>query len=378
MGFTIIQGSEAWKSVLKNDFSRWSHDLDRIKHDFANIHHQPKFELSSSDSFFCMGSCFARNIEEHLIYRNVSVLSKAVISPKIECSTRINGFLNKFAAHSMVNELEWVLCEPVIDELFFDESSEGWHDLQLAPGISSVSLDRAVERRKYLLSEYFSRISTASVIVLTLGLNEVWFDNNSMCYLNCAPGYYAVRREVNRYDLHVTNADQNIVELERIWVIMQEINPDARIIITVSPVPMSDTFSGRDVLAANIYSKSTLRVAAETFAMRHENVDYFPSYDMVMMTRREIAFASDFLHVSDRIVGRVMSEFFRLYLKSEIEPVQFTELGYLAANPDVEDAVRLTTFSSGFEHWQLHGKAEGRLLTPEGGPTELMIAAGAV
>ncbi len=73
-----------------------------------------------------------------------------------------------------------------------------------------------------------------------------------------------------------------------------------------------------------------------------------------------------------------MSEFFRLYLKSEIEPVLFTELGYLAANPDVEDAVRLENFSSGFEHWQLHGKAEGRLLTPEGGPTELMIAAGAV
>lgn len=38
----------------------------------------------------------------------------------------------------------------------------------------------------------------------------------------------------------------------------------------------------------------------------------------------------------------------------------FDETAYLAANPDVAEAVSIGTFSSGYQHWSLHGFAEGR------------------
>ena len=47
----------------------------------------------------------------------------------------------------------------------------------------------------------------------------------------------------------------------------------------------------------------------------------------------------------------------------------FDEAGYLRLNPDVGQAVMIGQFESGYSHYLLHGKAEGRPLpdTPTGG-----------
>ncbi len=260
----------------------------------------------------------------------------------------------------------------------FEEQESGWTDLQLCPGVSLVTLDRAIERRTYLTREYFSRVRDASVVVMTLGLNEVWFDRLTGRHLNAPPSFYATRRHPDRYELHITDVLENVEELKEIRKLILMINPDARIIVTVSPVPMSDTFSGRDVMIANMYSKSTLRSAAEIFSQMYENVDYFPSYDIISMSPRNAVYGSDCLHVSDAVVGLMMQFFLALYLGNEPVATSFSELAYLEANPDVEAAVRRAEFDSGFQHWQRRGRDEGRPLSPSDGPTPLMIAAGAV
>lgn len=43
-------------------------------------------------------------------------------------------------------------------------------------------------------------------------------------------------------------------------------------------------------------------------------------------------------------------------------PAEFIENSYLKANPDVVEAIARGSFSSGFEHWLLHGREEGRIL----------------
>src|SRR3546814_21120828 len=53
-------------------------------------------------------------------------------------------------------------------------------------------------------------------------------------------------------------------------------NPDVKVVITVSPVPMAQTFTDSDVFAANTYSKSVLRVASDALKGNFEFVDYFP------------------------------------------------------------------------------------------------------
>jgi SAM-dependent methyltransferase len=373
----IIAGQHAWEYLMKSENASWSANIARFSEPLAIATHKPKFVLGADDSFFCIGSCFARNVEEHLIYRGQTVLSKRIICPAEEWPTRANGFVNKFTTNSILNEIEWTINPPIIDHALFEETASGWSDLQLAPGVRPVSLERAINRRAYLLNDYFSRLQDASVVILTLGLNEVWHDAKSGRYLNAPPSFYSVRREPQRYSLEISDVAANVKALERIRELLVRLRPSVRLIVTVSPVPMGNTFSGKDVAVANTLSKATLRVAAETFARDNDDVDYFPTFDMISLSPRSLAYGADCLHVADSVVRMAMREFLRLYLGKDAASVPFNELAYLAANPDVEAAVRLGNFSSGFEHWLLHGRDEGRILAPAGGPTELMIAAGA-
>jgi len=208
-----------------------------------------------------------------------------------------------------------------------------------------------------------------------LGLNEVWKDTLTDAYLNRAPTLNSVKRAPDRYVMEITDVVQNLHELKSMRELFKALNPNIRIVVTVSPVPMSDTFSGQDVAVANMRSKSTLRVAADQFASEHEDVDYFPSYDMVAMAPRAFAYATDYEHVSNHVVGKVIGLFLKLYADIETVATPFAELAYLAANPDVEDLVRLGELESGYEHWLTRGQRDGRPLKPAV-PSRAMVVAG--
>ena len=312
-----------------------------------------------------MGSCFARNIEEHLIYAGQDVLSKKIVSPRDEYPLRTNGFVNKFTTHSMLQEAIWLEEPPKSNDEIFVETSVGWVDMHLGP-CKEVSFERVVERRRYLASEYFPRIAQASVLILTLGLNEVWLDNQSGQRINVAPSLWTTRKHSGRFVLEVTSAQENVDALEELRSRLRRINPALRIILTVSPVPMAETFRNIDVGVANTLSKAVLRAAAEQFCNNHDDTDYFPSFEMVTMAPRHLAYWSDLLHVENATVSEVINRFMLGYLgKPSASPAGYIENLYLWANPDIEDLVRLGELRSGYEHWIEAGCAEGRPLQPD-------------
>lgn len=369
-------GENAWQNLLGHSGSRWLQSLDRFDEDVVPIEFQPKFSLDAGDTFFCIGSCFARNIEEKLIYAGIDVLSKRIKCPQAEYPLRPNGSVNKFTTHSIRNELAWQVDRPLIDETLFEQRADGWYDLQLSPGVRPVSLDRAIERRRYLIDEYFDRIRMASVVIITLGLNEVWFDELSGRFLNAAPSIYAIRRTPGRYRLRTTDVAQNVRELEAIAELIFQLNSRAKILVTVSPVPMGESFSGRDVVVANTASKATLRAAAEVICAAHPQIDYYPSFEMISASVRTRVYEIDNMHVTEEAVSVVIRRFLRSYLEIDAPEVEFIEMPYLTANPDVDEAVRRGEFGSGFEHWQRHGQSEGRPLVPPGGyvsPLESLV-----
>ena len=54
--------------------------------------------------------------------------------------------------------------------------------------------------------------------------NEVWFDKTAGRHLNAAPTFYAARREPDRYELHITDVAENVMEKfkahfgEKMWL----------------------------------------------------------------------------------------------------------------------------------------------------------------
>jgi GSCFA family len=90
------------------------------------------------------------------------------------------------------------------------------------------------------------------------------------------------------------------------------INPQAKIIVTVSPVQLIATYEDRHVLVSNCYSKAALRLAAEEIVAARPDITYFPSYEMVMANAHR-NFAEDQRSVTPSGIQSVMRVFFAHY-----------------------------------------------------------------
>jgi hypothetical protein len=95
-------------------------------------------------------------------------------------------------------------------------------------------------------------------------------------------------------------------------------NPAMRFVITVSPVPFQSTFRPMDVVTANTLSKSMLRTIVDELSSKHKHVDYFPSYEMVVNSPRQLAWEDDMMHVDHRMVAHVMDCFTSSYLERSL------------------------------------------------------------
>lgn len=148
------------------------------------------------------------------------------------------------------------------------------------------------------------------VMILTLGLTEAWRFAHSNDFTSINPW------QIEPSLLRATqlNVQQNVAELERLFEVYRRYNPDIRLIVSVSPVPLNKTFSQTDhVVVANSLSKATLRVAAEEFARNHrDSVSYFPSYEVVMYGTAN-PWEADMRHVSSDAVSRVMRLFHHMF-----------------------------------------------------------------
>lgn len=322
----ISLSSEAASANLKRErLSHWPdgrRDGSRLS-GVVSVDLTPSFGFSLGEPMFAMGSCFARNVERRLHELGFNIVSWGLELTEEEAEGRDrHGILNKYTAHSMLNELRWAL-EPgaAYPQAAFLEVQEGtWFDPQL-PGVSLTGSLEMVTARRRKIAELYRLIPRCRVVILTLGLVEAWFDTRTGLYLNGAPPGAAQRREPDRFRLDVLTVQETREALEAIHALLRRGgHPDFRILITVSPVPMKASFTGKDAISANTYSKSALRAAAEEFVAAHDNVDYFPSYEIATLTNRESAYAEDNIHVAPELVDAIMDSVVAKYAPGLFEP----------------------------------------------------------
>lgn len=369
-------GLAAWTSSLGEPHAVWDSPIGtpafpgsvrgRLAGGFPVPHIEPKFRVRDDDAYFCIGSCFARAIERQLRYRNLNVTSMRYRGEHSEAQSGPNG-ANKFTTASILNELHWSLeGRPFPDEALVPDG-DGYRDLQLADARHPVSLERARERRVELV-EYFGRLRSAGVVIITLGLVEVWYDHQTQLFLNITPTFEMTQRFPGRFSVQTSDYAENRERLaETLDALFAYGREDLRVILSVSPVPMHRTFTAPDVLTANVYAKSTLRAVAGDVARDRPNVEYWPSYELVTVAERSRAFQPDQVHVTEDAGAEIVRAFAKTFgLREERDDPEFLEREYLFANPDVRFAVTAGQFSSGYDHWLAFGRAEGRPLRTVG------------
>jgi hypothetical protein len=150
------------------------------------------------------------------------------------------------------------------------------------------------------------------VFVFTLGLTETWLSKEDGTAFPVAPGCGAGVFDKSKYTFHNLTVNEVVSDMSQFLIKLQSINPKAKVILTVSPVPLIATFEYRSVLCSTTYSKSVLRVAAEQAQAEFEHVVYFPSYEIITGPHsRGDYYGDDLREVKEEGVKHVMKIFMK-------------------------------------------------------------------
>ncbi len=147
------------------------------------------------------------------------------------------------------------------------------------------------------------------VLVITLGQNETWFDHKLEIAWGAIPPSTIRKIVENRFVPIEYDYQENLNNLDQIISKLKTINPNLKIMLTVSPVPAYATFLGESVISKSFASKCILRSVVDKIVNEYKNdVFYFPSFEMVLGYNSS-SFISDNRHVKKSRVNKIFKIF---------------------------------------------------------------------
>ncbi len=325
-----MQAEAVYALVRKDKVSKWpdKSNVSRLAPEcWPSL--KSKFKMHAGDTVFTIGSCFARNVEEHLASMGFKVPMLDLVVPKTETSGRPSGIMNKYTPPSVLWELDWASRLWAREEIDVEALSESllslgdgrWVDLQLAH-FKPVTYERAVERRREILKLFF-RCFDADVVTITLGLIESWWDAEKEMHIQQAPTVEMVEMWPGRFHFDMLDYVRSYEFLRKAVEILLSVgNKDKKILLTTSPVPLGRTFSGMDVIVANNYAKSVLRAVAGKVSLENDAVDYFSSYESAVLSDRDLVWEDDQIHVKDGFVGKIVDHLVQDFVDVDVKVVK--------------------------------------------------------
>lgn len=231
--------------------------------------------IDGDTTIIAFGSCFANNISKYLNNLGFNVATKR--DTRAYVSSMGDGIVNTYAIRQQF-EWAWLNRQPSVDLWHGYKAEEFGYD----------------ERVRLATKELFDQ---GDVFIITLGLSEIWYDEpTGEVFWRWVP---KDRYDPSRHKFRVATHAQNLENLRAIYDLIRSHRPEARIIFTVSPIPLKATFRDVSCMTANAVSKSTLRSAFDEFYRERRPQDdklfYFPSYEIVLDSLH-FPLSSDYRH----------------------------------------------------------------------------------
>ena len=333
----MITGEEALLTSFKNKSKHFNARLEGknaagfriLENSLCPVNFMPKFRIARDNLLYTTGSCFAREIEFALDLQGIKRTNfhafpydcfdkshKGLPERSEALNLKNNSWamtpMNRYTPASMRFDLERIFKYPEIEPDTFIPISDG---LVYDPQLKNLKLrdqDFASQARS-ILNESIKSITKADVIIITLGMTESWFDDYNQTVLPETPSPWLIKSFPNRFKFFNASLEevlQDLVEFRQLCKI--NVEKDIKIIVTVSPIPLGTTFTSKDVIVANEISKTVLRLAADRFTNDYDDVDYFPSYEMVRYSSGKI-WEPDMVHLSEIYVQEIVNRFLDAY-----------------------------------------------------------------
>ena len=277
--------------------------------------------LKKTDRIATAGSCFAQHIGRALKERGANYIDLEVAPAyltKEEASD--NGFGvyscrygNLYTVRQLLQLARECLGRFTPVELVWEKDGRFYDAMR--PSVDPVghnSSATVLQLRKSHLANVLKMFHELDVFVFTLGLTEAWVSIDETTVFATCPGTVAGTFDPLKYKFKNFTHSEIMKDFTDFYAILKEINPDARILLTVSPVSLAATATKHHVLVANTLSKSTLRAVAGELSISLPDIEYFPSYEIITTHANHCAFYDPDLRSVNRFgVNHVMDHFFR-------------------------------------------------------------------
>ena len=314
-----------YKSLPDSSFWRKSVSLVE-RHAFDPVTNA-RFRIGKTEKVATAGSCFAQHISARLqsIGFNYYVVEDGASFAAEERKVRNFGtysarYGNIYSPRQLRQLLEEALGRRTPMDTAWRRGDGAWVD-PLRPNIEPkgfASAEAVQDERAHHLRQVLHLFRTTDVFIFTLGLTEAWRSREDDTIFPLAPGVGGGEFRPDLYEfVNFTVADVE-ADIDRFLLQLRQINPTVKVLLTVSPVPLIATYEDRHVVCSTTYSKSVLRVAAETVIGDHDWVDYFPSFEIITGNQsRGVYWEDDLREVNAIGVGHAMACFLRHYAETD-------------------------------------------------------------
>ncbi len=259
-----------------------------------------ELQIDYASKILLIGSCFSDNIGVKLAYYKFPVLSNpfGVIFNPVSIKKLIIRSLNEdFFTKS--------------DFIFYNDT---WQCLDLHSSLSSVDLEKAIEKANNALTHTRAYLLTASHIVLTFGTSWVYrFEKTEKIVANC---HKIIQTEFKKELLSSKIIENSILEIIKE---VKKVNPAVTFIFTISPVRhLKNGFFENNVSKAHLFQAVYSVVSVE----KKFHSFYFPAYELLLDDLRDYRFyTEDMLHPNNLGINYIWNNFKETWLDKKSFPI---------------------------------------------------------
>lgn len=302
------------------------------------------FRIRRDSRVATAGSCFAQHIARHLVQAGLQYFVTepahslvAHLAREFHYGVYTARYGNIYTARQLLQTLRRAYGQFVPQDDAWP-AADGRVIDPYRPRIQPegfASLAELHEDRAQHFAAIRRMVAEMDVFIFTLGLTEAWCNRQDGAIYPLCPGVAGGEFQPERHGFVNFRAAEVVADLSDAIALIGAQNRAARVILTVSPVPLIATMEERSVLTATTYSKSVLRVAADEVAAAFPQVAYFPAYEIITGPHARGRYYDDTLRdVTEAGVGHVM----RLFLRHYVAPEALGAPSPVIADPAAEAA----------------------------------------
>jgi hypothetical protein len=238
-----------------------------------------------------LGSCFSDNIGKKLTAHKFNVHS--------------NPYGVIYNPYSIQQVLKHMLGDYQLNDTNFVFHNEQWHSYLHHGSFSETKKEALTQKIAETRNTGAQWLQKTRFLFITFGTAWVYqLKKTRQIVANC---HKVPAAEFHRFRLSTCDiTDEFSLLIQR----LESINPDLKIVFTLSPVRHM-----KDGAMENQLSKSILNVAIHDLVAQYEQCSYFPSYELVMDDLRDYRFyAPDMTHLTEQAVAYIYKRFLDTYV----------------------------------------------------------------